>query len=106
MLRPALLGENHVSSGATAGGRRPIIDLANRSLVAGLAGYSAKRSIEGWCDKFRRIDFGTYEPVRDQLRILLRDVNRHRRTAGLELVPQQARRLRRTPLKPFGEALR
>src|SRR5262245_11184163 len=39
-LRPAILAENHVSSRAVAGGRRPIIDLANQSLLAGLAEYS------------------------------------------------------------------
>jgi DNA (cytosine-5)-methyltransferase 1 len=39
-LRPAILAENHVSSRAVAGGRRPIIDLANQSLLTGLAEYS------------------------------------------------------------------
>ncbi len=39
-LRPAVLAENHVSSRVVAGGRRPIIDLANQSLLAGLAEYS------------------------------------------------------------------
>jgi DNA (cytosine-5)-methyltransferase 1 len=39
-LKPALLGENHVSSRLVPGGRRPIIDLANQSLLAGLADYS------------------------------------------------------------------
>ena len=39
-LTPAILGENHVSSRLVPGGRRPIIDLANQSLLAGLAEYS------------------------------------------------------------------
>jgi DNA (cytosine-5)-methyltransferase 1 len=39
-LRPAILGENHVSSRLAPNGRRPIIDLANQSLLAGLADYS------------------------------------------------------------------
>ena len=39
-LKPAILGENHVSSRLLPGGRRPIIDLASQSLLAGLAGYS------------------------------------------------------------------
>ncbi len=39
-LRPAILGENHVSSRLVPGGRRPIIDLANQSLLSGLADYS------------------------------------------------------------------
>jgi DNA (cytosine-5)-methyltransferase 1 len=39
-LKPAILGENHVSSRLVPGGRRPVIDLANQSLLAGLADYS------------------------------------------------------------------
>jgi DNA (cytosine-5)-methyltransferase 1 len=39
LLRPAILAENHVSSRAVAGGRRPIIDLANQSILRGLAEY-------------------------------------------------------------------
>lgn len=44
-LRPAVLGENHVSSRLLPGGRRPIIDLANQSLLSGLADYSALKII-------------------------------------------------------------
>jgi DNA (cytosine-5)-methyltransferase 1 len=44
-LRPAVLGENHVSSRVLSGGRRPIIDLANQSLLSGLADYSALKII-------------------------------------------------------------
>jgi DNA (cytosine-5)-methyltransferase 1 len=44
-LKPAILGENHVSSRVVPGGRRPIIDLANQSLLAGLADYSEVRII-------------------------------------------------------------
>ena len=40
ILKPAILGENHVSSRAVPNGRRPIIDLANQSLLSGLADYS------------------------------------------------------------------
>ena len=39
-LRAGILGENHVSSRAVAGGRRPIIDLENQSLLSGLAEFS------------------------------------------------------------------
>ncbi len=52
VLRPALLGENHVSSRAAAGGRRPIIDLENRSLLSGLAEYSEIKIIAS----FERIE--------------------------------------------------
>lgn len=40
VLRPAILGQNHVSSREVAGGRRPIIDLENESLLSGLAAHS------------------------------------------------------------------
>jgi DNA (cytosine-5)-methyltransferase 1 len=39
-LKPAILGQNHVSSRQVPNGRRPIIDLANQSLLAGLADFS------------------------------------------------------------------
>ena len=52
VLRAALIGENHVSSRSTAGGRRPIIDLENRSLLASLAEYSAVKIIAS----FERIE--------------------------------------------------
>ncbi len=44
-FRPAILAENHVSSRAVAGGRRPIIDLANQSLLSGLAEFSEVKII-------------------------------------------------------------
>lgn len=39
LLKPAILAENHVSSRQIAGGRRPIIDLANQTVLKGLAEY-------------------------------------------------------------------
>lgn len=45
VLRPAVLGNNHVSSRAVAGGRRPIIDLENESLLSGLSSYSEVKII-------------------------------------------------------------
>ncbi len=46
VLRPAILGENHVSSRLTpGGGRRPIIDLASHSLLDGLSAYSEVKII-------------------------------------------------------------
>lgn len=44
-LRPGILAENHVSSRAVAGGRRPIIDLENQSLLSELAKYSEVKII-------------------------------------------------------------
>ncbi len=52
VLRPAILGENHVSSRQVAGGRRPIIDLENESLLSGLAEYSEIKIIAS----FERIE--------------------------------------------------
>jgi DNA (cytosine-5)-methyltransferase 1 len=51
-LRPAILGENHVSSRLAPNGRRPIIDLASQSLLAGLADYSEVKIIAS----FERIE--------------------------------------------------
>lgn len=45
LLKPAILGNNHVSSRATSDGRRPIIDLENESLLSGLAQYSEVKII-------------------------------------------------------------
>ncbi len=44
-LRVGILAENHVSSRAVAGGRRPIIDLENQSLLSELARYSEVKII-------------------------------------------------------------
>ena len=45
VLRPAVLGQNHVSSREVCGGRRPIIDLESSSLLSGLAEYSEVKII-------------------------------------------------------------
>ncbi len=47
-LTPAILGENHVSSRLVPGGRRPIIDLASQSLLAGLADYSEVKIVASY----------------------------------------------------------
>jgi hypothetical protein len=60
------------------------------------------RSVEELCRELQAIPYKPYAPVRDQLRVLLRAVNRCRKTAGLEMVPREALRLRRVPVKPFG----
>jgi DNA (cytosine-5)-methyltransferase 1 len=39
LLKPAILAENHVSSRKIAGGRRPIIDIANQAVLQELAEY-------------------------------------------------------------------
>ena len=54
-LTPAILGENHVSSRLVPGGRRPIIDLANQSPLAGLVVYSEVKIVASF-EGFRRPD--------------------------------------------------
>lgn len=66
-----------------------------RELKQRFATMAVHRSVEKWCDEFRQIDFEPYAPVRDQLSILLRVVNRRRQTAGLEAVPQNSLRRQR-----------
>ena len=51
----------------------------------------------------RDLPFEPYAPVRGQMFELLRGVNRLRKTAGLELVPN-CLRLRRRVYRPFGES--
>jgi DNA (cytosine-5)-methyltransferase 1 len=63
LLKPAILAENHVSSRATPEGRRPIIDLANQSLLAGLRSCSEVKIIAS----FERIHI---EPSRRATAIL------------------------------------
>jgi hypothetical protein len=62
---------------------------------------AVQHSVEEICGELRAIPYEPYAPVCDQLRILLRAVNRRRKVASLELVPWTALRLRRVPLKPF-----
>jgi DNA (cytosine-5)-methyltransferase 1 len=52
ILSPAILAENHVSSRIVPAGRRPIIDLANQSLLCDLAKYSEVKIIAS----FERIE--------------------------------------------------
>ena len=60
------------------------------------------RAVEELAVALRAIPYEPYAPVRDQLRVLLRAVNRRRKIAGLELVPWDAPRWRRNPVRPFG----
>ena len=66
--------------------------------------WALPRSVEFLAGQFRSLPYEPYAPVRDQFRILLRDVNRRRKQAGLEAVPYAALRTRRRPVKPFGDA--
>lgn len=54
-------------------------------------------------ERFQQLPYEVYAPVRNQLRGILRAVNRRRQTAGLEPVPRTAVWSRRYPVKPFGD---
>jgi len=69
-----------------------------------LLGMAVHRTVEELVAEFRAIPFEPYAPVRDQLRCLLRAVNRRRQTAGLEEVPRAALHRRRCPVRVFGSA--
>ncbi|HRY49110.1 MAG TPA: hypothetical protein P5186_13765 [Candidatus Paceibacterota bacterium] len=61
------------------------------------------QTVEELYMKLREIPYEPYAPVRDQLRIILRAINRRRRLAGLELVPWNVLRLRRSPVRVFDD---
>lgn len=73
-----------------------------RQMNQRFAAMPVHRSVEDLCAEFRQVDFEPFAPVRDQLRILPRAVNRARQAAGLEQVPKNALPLRRIPVTPFG----
>ena len=62
---------------------------------------AARSTVEEMCQSLHSLPFEPYAPVQNQLRGLLRAVNRCRAVAGLERVPPEALRLRRTPVRPF-----
>ena len=73
-----------------------------KRLKCDFGGLAVHCSVEEMVRHFRAIAFEPYAPVRDQLGILLRAVNRRRKAAGFELVPLDAiHRLRRS-IRPFG----
>ncbi len=74
-----------------------------RDLKATFFALACHRSVEKLFSEFQRIRFEPYAPVRRQLLNILRAVNRARQTAGFELVPVSALRLRRRIVRPFGE---
>ncbi|MCR9245156.1 MAG: hypothetical protein NXI31_08995 [bacterium] len=71
------------------------------SLKAFLLEVATKRDVGQMSEILAGIPFEPYAPVRRQLLNLLRAVNRARKVAGLEQVPVQALRLRRSLVKPF-----
>lgn len=72
-----------------------------RELKAKFQQIAVERTVEELCSELRALPFEPYAPVRDQFFGLLRATNYRRKLAGLEPVPIQALRLRRSPVKPF-----
>jgi hypothetical protein len=72
-----------------------------RELLAQFKRAAVQRTVEDLCREFRALPFEPFAPVRDQYAILLRAVNRLRKTAGLELVPWNAIRHFRKPVRVF-----
>lgn len=74
-----------------------------RRLKAHLMRLAVHRTVENLAAEFQRLPFVPYARVRRQLLNLLRAVNRERRAAGFELVPNSVLKLRRSPVKVFGQ---
>lgn len=69
-----------------------------------LKAAALKEEVESLRGRFRHLVFEPYAPVRRQVLALLGAVNTARRSAGLETVPLEALRLRRSTVAPFGRA--
>ncbi len=72
-----------------------------RELKAYFLDRATHRTAAALADELRYLPFEPYAPVRRQLFIILRAVNRSRRAAGFQAVPWAALRLRRRIVRPF-----
>jgi hypothetical protein len=72
-----------------------------RELKAYFLERATHRTAAALGDELRALPFEPYAPVRRQLFIILRAVNRARRAAGFQPVPWTVLRLRRRIVKPF-----
>ena len=75
---------------------------AYRELKARFELMAVHRSVEDLARELRAVPYEPYAPVRDQMRGVVRAVNRRRQAAGLEAVPAGLLRRHRVPVKPFG----
>ena len=90
-------GRDHGSFHASVRIRQEVYrDLKNRFDQLAL-----QRDVEALAKALRAIPFEPYAPVQDQVRCILRAVNRRRKAAGLELLPWQGVIRERRPVKPF-----
>jgi len=74
-----------------------------RELKAQFEALAVHRSMDELAAGFHALPFVPYAPVKRQLLRVVNAVNRRRRVAGFEPVPLGALRLRRIPVKPFGD---
>lgn len=72
-----------------------------RELKAYFLERASHRTAASLGDELRSLPFEPYAPVRRQLFIILRGMNRARRAAGYQPVPWTALRLRRRIVRPF-----
>lgn len=95
------IGARLARSGTTWHASVRIDRTAFRERKAYFQSIAVFHSVEDLAAALRRIEYEPYAPVRDQLRQILRAVNRRRKAAGLELVPVAAIARRRRPVRPF-----
>lgn len=74
-----------------------------RDLKARFEKQALHRSVEELCRELRGIPYEPYAPVRDQLRGIVRAINRRRAKGGCEPVPMSVLRRTRMPVKPFAQ---
>ncbi len=77
-----------------------------RELKAKFIHFSTRAGVPELFRAFQTLPFEPYAPVRNQLREMLRAVNRSRAVAGLERLPNHALRLNRSPVLPFDDSER
>lgn len=71
------------------------------ALKARFTEMAVHRSVDDLSRILRSLPYEPYAPVRDQMRILIRAINRRRKAAGLDLVPAGSFRHRRKVVRPF-----
>lgn len=72
-----------------------------KALLREFEGLALSLSAEELAERFRRVRYEPYGPVKLQLRKLLGKVNQARRTAGLQRVPEGCLRLTRRSVRTF-----
>jgi hypothetical protein len=76
-----------------------------KDLKAFFTEIAVKRSAAAMESALRSLPFEPYAPIRSQLFILLRAVNRKRKTAGISQIDRGCLRLRRRIIRPFEKTL-